>query len=348
MKKRKYSKRECSKSYKNNGQNETMLIYHEMISGKGEDFYLMSAAENYGVIGVFDGCGGSGSRIYAEYKNQTGAYISSRVTAAAVLEWFNKFCEEDKILSKNTIEDICIELENRIYSVLEKLKSNTKPFLLKGSMLKNFPTTASLICHTRRYGKLYAAFIWCGDSRGYVLKPQGLVQVTRDDISTELDAMSNLKSDGQLTNVISADGNFILHGAIIECDEPAILITATDGSFGYFSTPMEFEYLLLHTLVNSSNIKEWNKNINSYLKPFAGDDYTMVISLCGFKSFNTVKRTFLKRERHLYNKYLSKSENISIHEKDRLWKEYALVYYGDVNMKLHNRAVSKKLKYSPI
>lgn len=344
MKKRKILKRDS----KHNSNMGTILVYHEMISGSGEDYYLLSSSEKYGIIGVFDGCGGSGSRIYAEYKNKTGAYISSRITSEVVLKWFHEFCKKDRILSKNTIEDICIELENRIYSILSKLKSHAKAYSIKGSMIKDFPTTASIIFYTQENSNLYAAFIWCGDSRGYILKPQGLVQITRDDISVELDAMSNLKSDGQLTNVISADGKFILHGTIIECDEPVILITATDGSFGYFSTPMEFEYVLLHTLIDSLTVEEWNENINSYIKEFAGDDFTIVISLCGFKNFNMVKKAFIKRERYIYKKYLSDIESISTDEKDKLWKEYTSIYYGDVIKQSDMTSVSRKLKYSQI
>lgn len=322
----------------------SMVVYSEMIKDRGEDYYLSSALDNYGIIGVFDGCGGSGSRRYAEYDNKTGAYISSRITSKAVLNWFYEFCNEDKLLSQNTIEDICIELENRIHCALSEVKSNTEAYKMKGSMLKDFPTTASLIFYTHKNENVYSAFIWCGDSRGYILQPHGLVQITRDDISVGLDALSNLKNDGQLTNVISADGKFILHGKIIECDKPAILITATDGSFGYFSTPMEFEYVLLKTLIGSANMKEWNVNLNSYLKEVSGDDYTIVISIYGFKNFNILKKTFLHRERDLYDKYLSNLKNTSESERNDLWQDYKLVYYGEAQGSSQEKNFSRKIK----
>lgn len=309
---------------------DTMIVCGEMIEDRGEDYYIASRSGSRGIIGVFDGCGGSGARRYEEYGDQTGAYISSRSAAAAVNRWFDKFCAEDCILSKNTLEDICISIENRIFAALKKINSRVKSRSLKGSILKDFPTTASMICYTRGEDSLYSAFLWCGDSRGYVLQEQGLVQVTRDDIGEGLDALSNLKNDGRLTNVISADGNFILHGTIIECRKPALLITATDGSFGYFSSPMEFEYMLLLTLAMSSDAEEWCAQIDELLHRIAGDDYTIGIYMYGFTDFSEVKSYFARREEALYSRYLLKWDQADDKERKELWDSYKTVYYGEV------------------
>ena len=56
--------------------------------------------------------------------------------------------------------------------------------------------------------------MWAGDSRVYVLYEKGLLQMTVDDLDVS-DAMKNLSADGALTNVISSDGNYEVHGKII-------------------------------------------------------------------------------------------------------------------------------------
>ena len=50
----------------------------EKIEGYGEDACTIEVDENKALLGVFDGCGGVGSRKYAEHNNMTGAYIASR------------------------------------------------------------------------------------------------------------------------------------------------------------------------------------------------------------------------------------------------------------------------------
>lgn len=79
---------------------------------------------------------------------------------------------------------------------------------------------------------MIADFIWAGDSRGYVLSDMGLAQVTKDDIDDSVDALDNISNDGVLTNVVSADGNYILHSKQIKIKDKIIIFNATDGCFG--------------------------------------------------------------------------------------------------------------------
>lgn len=48
-------------------------ISGEMIPQNCEDSYLYSFNENKGLVGVFDGCGGIGSRRYEILNGKTGA-----------------------------------------------------------------------------------------------------------------------------------------------------------------------------------------------------------------------------------------------------------------------------------
>ena len=61
---------------------------HERVPGKGEDSWCHAFNERAGLIGVFDGCGGLGSRAYPSLSGRTGAYVASRTASGAVYDWF--------------------------------------------------------------------------------------------------------------------------------------------------------------------------------------------------------------------------------------------------------------------
>ncbi len=307
------------------------LVDGEMIKNNGEDCFMYSIKDNYGILAVFDGCGGIGSRKYEEFGSKTGAYIASRVIASATNDWFNDFSQKDADLTNHTLEEMCKQLHVRYDAELAKLESNASSSAMKGSLTKSFPTTASIIVFKRKGDKMLAAYIWAGDSRGFVLTPErGLSQITKDDIDESEDAMSNLSSDGRLTNVISAKGDYKMNGAGIALENPSILITATDGCFGYFSTPMEVEYMLLETIAESNNMIEWETKLKKYILKFTGDDHTLVALPFGYGSFKALKKAFAERKKYLYKNFIMKLEDATDMKKNRLWEKYKTNYYRGV------------------
>ena len=323
---------------KKNGKNRDLLTFTdtifvvngEMIENRGEDSYAFSLNNNCGMLGVFDGCGGIGARKYEEYENQTGAYLASRAAAEVVYGWFSEFCSEKTVLSGNTVKPVCDEVARRLKERLCAMAEKTGRTSIKGSLTKSFPTTCSLALFTHENKSLYSAFIWAGDSRGFILTADGLHQVTADDSADGDDALAGIRSDSRLTNMISADGGFVLHNRIITCSQPCVVLTATDGCFGYFSTPMEFEYMLLETMKAASNANEWSKRLKAYIRRFAGDDYTIGIAAFGFNSFRSMQKAFAGRKQEMYGKYISGLRNASEQEKQSLWNEYKKTYCGGV------------------
>ena len=112
---------------------------------------------------------------------------------------------------------------------------------------------------------------------------------------------------------------------------PSVLITATDGCFGYFSTPMEFEFLLVDTLWAAKDMEDWQKKLADRIKRITGDDYTMGIAAVGYKNFKQLKASLTKRKRDLFRKYIAKLKEASPDEKAELWEEYKKFYYKEVN-----------------
>jgi len=310
------------------GYVDTVFVVNgEMIKDNGEDSYAFSVKDNRGFIGVYDGCGGIGSRRYDEFDNKTGAYISSRSIANATSEFFNAFCEKNLYMSSNNFPMICESLKDGYSSYLNSIDKSSAKSMIKGSLTKNFPTTVSNIFFSHDNSKVNSYFAWAGDSRGYILLPSGLTQVTNDDIYGNEDAFSNLSSDGNLSNFVCAGSDFKINHKSVSCPEKVVLVTATDGCFGYFSTPMEFEYMLLDTLVKANGINDWKQLLHEYILKYTGDDYTMGIAVFGFGEFRHLKKAFLRRHKQLYLKYISKLENISKNDLNDLWREYKKTYY---------------------
>lgn len=279
-------------------------INGEMKEGNGEDNYFCGYSETDSVVAVFDGCGGIGSRRYGNYSGKTGAYIASRAVSGAVSHWFTNDKDEDSLSDyiKNAL-DVCSKYADKSGRMI-------------GSLGKSFPTTAALI-HVKENDVFCH---WAGDSRCYLLDDEGLHQLSLDDIDGE-DAFSNITSDGVLTNVICGSSSFVLHKRKLPLNEPCLFITATDGCFGYLPTPFDFEYLITETLTGAKSIEEWRMALDSSIRDFTGDDYTMCISAYGFTDFSHIKKHFTSRNKELKNKYInSKADN------DEKWEIYKKDY----------------------
>ena len=64
-----------------------------------------------------------------------------------------------------------------------------------------------------------------------------------------------------MSNMIFA-GDFRINCVEEWVKKPFVAITATDGCFGYFSTPMAFESMLLETLQKADSPAAWEKAID--------------------------------------------------------------------------------------
>lgn len=294
-------------------------VFKEKIPDNGEDSYLYMFNPNSCVVGVFDGCGGSGAKKYEKYRGKTGAYMASRVVSAATRDWFIELKNGNPANSQSALKERIKEY----LSLCREIGGGTTTF--KGSMSKDFPTTAAVLVMFVDGHKIHVTCLWAGDSRCYLLDSEGLKQLTEDDLGG-LDAMENLTADGVLTNVISSSKDFTLHQKTFTIAKPTILFSATDGCFGYFSTPMEFENLLLSTLRSSNNVEEWEKKIADVLQEVAGDDYSLSGFALGYASFSNLKEAFRNRYSELFNKYINGLNEKTQEEKMILWSAYKPSY----------------------
>ena len=288
--------------------NSIFSVAEEMKKDNGEDCFYFDVIDDNFIIASLDGCGGSGSKKYENYSGKTGAYIASRAVCGGIKSWF---CESNKDS----------ELPKYIHEALSVCKKYAdKAGRIMGSLGKAFPTTASVITGKMNGSNVEVTCYWAGDSRCYMLDANGLHQLTTDDLDGQ-DAMSNLSNDGVMTNVINASTSFEIHNKKLSFDFPCILLTATDGCFGYLNSPMEFEYLLTDSLIKAKNLHEWKITLNERMHDVTGDDYTLSVAICGFNDFGEVQDNYAKRNAYVADTYINKTTDVNA-----MWDIYKKEY----------------------
>lgn len=288
-------------------------VYKEKTLGNGEDAYLYRVNDRAALVGVFDGCGGAGAKRYAGLQGKTGAYAASRIVSGAVGDWFSE--GRKKPLKQHVQETL-----RRCYDAVAESSRLVSP------MIKIFPTTAAFAVCSGTANMVTVDCYWAGDSRVYLLNREGLAQLSKDDLTVS-DAMENLYDDGVMTNRISASEDFSIHHRRVEMKEPGLVLTATDGCFGYVSTPMEFEYMLLSTLVASRNVEQWQQKLTEQFAQVAGDDFTLCGLALGHGTFEQLKKELCLRANQLYTECIQGIQHKTREEKKRLWDRYAPAYY---------------------
>ncbi len=281
---------------------------------ENEDSYAYSLNEERCLLAVFDGCGGSGAARYPAMKGRTGAFLASRTVSAAWLDWFEK-------LPRGAEPDVGA-LQEQVLSWLERCeKSAGDREDTEKSRKSRLPTTAaSALCSLGR-GGVEVLLLWAGDSRVYLLDGEGLAQLTEDDLGG-LDAMENLRARARLTNAIRLGKSVKIHTARLTMGRPGLIFAASDGCWADLATPMEFEHLLLSTLLRSPNAQSWEQELGMEIGKRSGDDYTLCGAAFGFGSFDAIKRQLARRGDSLYRTYIYGLEECSPEEKQQLWLHY--------------------------
>lgn len=263
-------------------------VWTEKKPGRGEDaepLFVHQLSSGEGVVGVFDGAGGAGAAAAgtsASGLERTQAWLASRFTRALVEDWF--------VGTDRVHED----LREHIASALVGARGTARRKIL-GTMRRELPTTMAVLHY--RWGDETAewAALWAGDSRAYVLDARaGLQQVTRDDTESS-DALELLTQDPPMTNMVCADRPFEVHVARGSTNVPCVLVCATDGYFGYVTTPAEFEDVLLRTLERSETMRQWGNALADEVTGYTGDDASLVIVALGFTGFTQLRQELRER-----------------------------------------------------
>ena len=259
--------------------------------GHGEDSNPLSIVkDDFCAVGVFDGMGGSGAAICkSEFgDDHTKAYVASRI----ILEAINNYIENAKDVRDVNSDGIRFTARGR----LEQEKSNypKKASGLRSKLVRDYPTTLAITTAFKNEDEKYVVnSYWAGDSRNYLWTQEGFYQISKDDLDTELDPLENLRNDGALSNCICADREFCINNITIQAPGKFVILSATDGCFNYFATPMHFQEVLLIGLKLSENVEDWENFCKEEFSAVTGDDVSISLLAIGFESFTDLKETFM-------------------------------------------------------
>lgn len=306
-----------------------LTLGRALVDNRGEDSFCYSfdPQNQRGLIAALDGCGGSGARrrlMPGREDSITDAYIASRTAAFALYRWYEEQLHGHKeVPLHDAIEDALHEAE--------KAYPPASSLILGGSMMRTLPTTLSAAIVQEQADDAHLRIVWAGDSRCFQLTPDGLVQLTRDDLVGGADAMENIFYDSPMSNVVCADRPFTLNERRLHINRPYLLLTATDGFYGAFPSPMDFEHFLLRTLCKADTPGMWRDNMRAELDPIAIDDDQAVILGSGWESFAVMRDSFLPRLAHMEATYITPMNEHSPRSREQmmdLWRRYKPAYEG--------------------
>lgn len=263
----------------------------------GEDadpLCLARKDRTWGVLGVFDGMGGAGARKYVHKdtgEEHTAAYWASRIVKSSVEVLLN-----ERPVGKDPIEYIEENLHN---TIVEKLNDAIVNFpsasTTMSKMIRKLPTTLALCAFKVEDDFVDIRCYWAGDSRVYLLTKNGVTLLTIDDADApDGDPFSPANMDLAMNNTVCQDREFRINKSVLklklEKGNPFVLIPCTDGCFGYYKNPIEFESMLRSQLLNSSDEANWSENIKkAIIENIQQDDFSMSIISVGASSFVELK-----------------------------------------------------------
>lgn len=267
----------------------------EKKEGWGEDSNpILYTNDNSVLTGVFDGMGGAGgAECESDYSHdgihKTKAYVASRIVRDAI----EKAIQENPTLlfSPHLSKDLESIITCRYTEEKEKYPPKSKAGL-RSSLIKEYPTTLAMTCVTQTAKDYEIKSLWAGDSRNYLWMKEGLFQISIDDLKGNLDPMQNLREDAPMSNCIQADAPFKINCSdiILDTTEKFVLISATDGCFGYYPSPMDFEKVITDTLEMSNSLQNFKEGLTDKFAVATADDFSFAIAAIGFKDFKDMKK----------------------------------------------------------
>lgn len=274
--------------------------WFEKRARKGEDAEptIRLHASGRGLIGVYDGTGGAGAAVARTTSDGTelsGAWVAARLVRDVVEAWFvDAVTDGDRALET---AGLAATLQRVLTDEAESLP--TVRTAVRGKLHRVLPTTAACVAFDAGPGGHRVDTLWAGDSRGFLLTPDnGLQVLTRDD-TREDDALELIRNDQPMENLIAADRPFRVNHRRFDVASPFVVVTATDGAFGYVRTPAHFEFLILEALQGANTIDDWSARLLAAFAEFAGDDVSFAIAAVGFPSFAALQDQFEARHGYL-------------------------------------------------
>ncbi len=286
----------------------------EKKSDAGEDanpILNVQTGRNWGILGVFDGMGGAGARKYTHNltkEEHTSAYWASRFVRDAV-----ECLMSSRPIGTNPIEYIEKEIHK---AIKHKLDGEIQNFPAAAStavskLLAKLPTTMALCAYQIVENHIDINCYWAGDSRVYMFDGKKLHFLTIDDADApDGDPFSPANMDLAMNNKICQDHEYRINKSSVRVEmdsaTPIVLFAATDGCFGYYKNPIEFENMML-SVMYSFDVKQWISKIkDAIIDNIQQDDFSMSAVLIGNEDYKPLLRHINNRlSKTIFKEYLS-------------------------------------------
>ncbi len=329
-------------SHENQEQGYNILRFVSPIKGfnipkngdGGEDadpYDFTSSRSGWGVISVFDGMGGAGAREYVHNETNerhTSAYWASRFVRSSVEELIKELdTKDDEKEPSCYIEGL---LHQRITEKLDKeIVHFSTDSRVKSKLIRKLPTTIAMCLYEIKDSKVHIKTYWAGDSRIYMFDVESMSFLTIDDAEApDNDPFSPANMDLVMNNAISQDLPFHINkyekDITLNPEKPFVLLACTDGCFGYFKNPIEFEYMVRSGLKDSDDWDEWSDNMkNAIIQNGKHDDLSLVGIALGVEStsFTDFKQKMQKRlDEPIFNDYYKWKRESQLEQSDLLMK----------------------------
>lgn len=240
-----------------------LSIFIESEPGHGQDTAI--SGQNYAF--VFDGLGGKGGkpRTNTAGERELEAKIASTVSAKALkklleerLDGWSSLIQDERFRASvpgEIVVEITAALNDALQAAAKEWNADTLPTTISGWLLFPLPDKT-----------FYAMAIWAGDSRCYTIDDRCMKLYTRDDTAENqrADAMEELMLSGSpaISNRLGVDKMVHLNHTSLIVDHRTLLLTCSDGIYGYVLSPMHLEYYLRNLGMEDSveqMVAEWNK-----------------------------------------------------------------------------------------
>ena len=127
----------------------------------------------------------------------------------------------------------------RLYSMARELSQNEIQSSLRGKALRLLPTTLAGTIYSQgaTSGLIDSLVFWKGDSRCYAWHEQGLLQLSKDDLKTDVDPLEAVQFDAQISGYLNEKESTNLNMRHYTWSQPVTLLVASDGFYDYCRSP---------------------------------------------------------------------------------------------------------------